>query len=134
MKITYILLSVLIFLFSCGPSREEIENEIKMKGLEWKMNPLNFLDVKLTIKETSIFEKNKLRISLFNKDDNRRIKNILVRVHSYAKTDADLGYHDEMIYDFIEPNSSFNRDVNFDKFHPETKSWKNAKIIQAEFE
>ena len=159
----------LTLIYSCGPSKEEIERE-KQRAIDSvkasedskrieseniareeererlearkrereeaeearKSNPLNFLSYQVSNQNRGAFMKDRLIVSIINTDNSRRIANVRFKVSSYSKTDLLLSTHEEIILDFINPGQTYNRMIDYDKFHSESKSYK-VRFLSANF-
>ena len=97
-------------------------------------NPLTFLTFKIFNEQGGIFHKDRLQIQIINQHREKRIANVKFRVFAFSKTDVPLGHHDEVIYDYVNPNEDiYNRMIDYNKFHPDTKKF-NVQFLSADFE
>jgi len=108
--------------------REKIkaEKEAEQKAQQAKLNnPVNFLNYKTSI-ETGFLSPDRLNVAINNIHPNgRTIANVRFRIIAYAKTDAKLGSHEEIIYDYVRTGEIYNRRVDLKK---STMKHENSKL------
>ena len=107
-------------------------NVVKNDVQEINNNPLKCLSFQVSNQNRGAFMKDRLIVSIINTDNSRKIANIRFRVNSYAVTGAKLSSHEEMIYDFVNPQTTYNRMIDYDQFHSESKSYK-VVFLSAQF-
>lgn len=111
---------------------KERELEAKKKAEQDRLNnPLNYLTFELK-KDYRFLKNERLQVVVINNHDSKNIIDVKFRVFAYAKSGTQLGYHDEVIYDFVKPSHPYNRMIDFDKFPNGSDSY-NVKFISAKF-